>query len=463
LRGLGGLQKFAAASDAGVAVVFAGTRRDAGLWLARPMLALAAMRTSFSLVALVAGLMACGSGEPHPGRATPATPEPPEVLYGTVTERDRSGRADGADFTAVVAASNAFSLRVLGALRDASPERNVAVGGHSIHQVLGMLYAGARGKTAADMETALGWQVPADRVHATLNALDLELLSRGDDVRLSIANRMWAQKGLAVMPAFLDTLTRDYGAPLALADFAADPGAARAAINKWVERATGDKIPELFPAPAIHGLTRVVLANAMYLDAPWKYKLDPKQTVKAPFTRLDGRRVDVDMMHYDEFLPSAWDVDWQAVELPYRGDELAMVFIVPRDLRAFETRLTPERLQEVFDKIKHGGIHLSLPRLSFSFHASMKETLGGLGLASMFAGADFSGIAPGLSVEHFEHEVFLEVDEEGTRAAAATGAALPASHGPSVAVDRPFLFAIRDRPTGAVLFLGRVVDPRPAP
>jgi serpin B len=197
----------------------------------------------------------------------------------------------------------------------------------------------------------------------------------------------------------------------------------------------------------------------MYLDAPWKYKFDPKQTRKAPFTLLDGQQVQVDMMRYDEFLPSAWDVDWQAVELPYRGDELAMVIIVPRDLRAFEARLTPQRLDEVFAKIKHGGIHLRLPKFSFTFHAAMQEALSALGLASIFGG-DFSGIAPGLFLQHFEHEVFLDVDEAGTRAAAATGASLPASHGPSVTVDRPFLFAIRDRLTGTLLFLGRVVDPR---
>jgi serpin B len=406
-------------------------------------------------------MAACWVGPTTPGPGQ--TPQPPEVVYGTVRDRDRSGRADGADFTAVVAAQNALTVRLLAGLRDSGGDRNLAVGGFSLHQVLAMLYAGARGTTAADMQRVLEWTMPPDRLHAAMNALDLELGTRAQDVTLAMANRVWGQKGLPLRNEFLDVLARNYGAPLAVTDFAADPERARAAINDWVERATGDKIAELFPGGSIHGQTRLVLANAMYLDAPWKYKIDPARTAKAPFRLLDGTQATVDMMHYDEFLPSASDPQWQAVEIPYRGDELAMVVIVPSDLRTFEAQLTPQKLGQIFSRIQEGGIHLSLPRFEVSFHTSLKQALTGLGLGSLFAGADLSGItgSADLSVEHFEHEVFVEVDEEGTRAAAATGAALPASHGPAVTVDRPFLFAIRDRPTGTLLFLGRVVDPRP--
>ena len=309
------------------------TRLEAGEGCAR----LPVMPRRFLFVVLIGGLVGCHQGpEPHRG-----PPEPPEVVYGSVKERDRSGKAHGADFTAVVAAQNAFALRLLGALRDAAADRNVAVGGYSVNQVLGMLYAGARGATAEDLKRALGWDLPPERLHATMNALDLELLSRGDDVTLAVANRVWGQKGASLLPTFLDVLTRHYGAPLAVADFATAPEEARATINGWVHRATGNKIAELFPAGTIDTNTRLVLANAMYLDAPWKYKLDPAATRKAPFTRLDGSKVEVDMMHYDEFLPSVVTADWQVVELPYRGDELAMVVIVPTDLRAFEARPLP--------------------------------------------------------------------------------------------------------------------------
>jgi serpin B len=433
------------------------------------------MRKRFLLVAsLLSAMTACDNGGdgsiPGPGgKIWPPPlpppvdpPQPPEVVYGSVKERDRSGKADGAQFTAVVAAQKALAVKLFNALRVEHAERNVAVGSYSINQVLGMLYAGARGVTAQEMQTALGWTMPADALHATLNALDLEILSRRPEVDLSIANRTWAQRGLPLQTEYLDVLTRHYGAPVAVADFSGAADDARASINDWVKRATGDKIAELFPAGSIDGNTRLVLANAMYLYAPWKYKLDPRATRPFPFNLLDGTRVDVDMMHYNEFLPSSAGADWRAVELPYRGDELSMVVIVPANFRDFEARLTPELLDDITGKLKHGGIHLALPRVKFSFHTSLNATLTGMGMGSLFAGADFSGItgAPGLTVAAVEHEVFLKVDEEGTAAAAATGASLAASHGPSVTADRPFLFLIRDRLTGAILFMGRVLDPR---
>lgn len=410
---------------------------------------------SAPLVPVILALTSAGcGGDPAP----PPPPEPGEVLYGSVKERDRSGKADGADFQAVVAAQNRFVLAMLTALREAQPDQNLAISGYSIHQVLGMLYAGAAGKTAEDLKTALGWDLPPERLHAAMNALDLELRTRGDDVTLAIANRLWAQRGLPVRPAFLDVLTRHYGAPLAIADFATAPEEGRRLVNDWIRRSTGDKIPELFRPGTITAQTALVLANALYLDAPWKYRLERGQLDR--FTRLDGGAVGVQMMYYDDFLPTATGADWQAVEFPYRGDELSMVVLLPEDLRRFEARLTHERLGEIFGLIKHGGIHLKMPAFEFSFHASLRETLEGLGLASLFTGADLSGITGGdLSVGHFEHQVFVQVDEEGTKAAAATGASIPLSHGPTIEVDRPFLFAIRDRLTGTILFLGRVVDP----
>jgi serpin B len=410
---------------------------------------------------LAAALLACsGSG----GGAPADVADPPEILHGTIKARDRSGKAAGADFTAVVAGNTAFAVDAYRALRVASPGKNLALGAYSVSQVLGMLYAGARGVTADEMKKALRWDLPPERAHVAMNALDLELRTRAEDVTLAIANRVFAQRGTALLPSYLDVLTRDYGAPLAVADFAADAEASRATINDWVRRVTVGKIPQLFPAGTIRGNTKVVLVNAMYLDAPWKYRFDPASTRRAPFSLPGGERVEVDTMRFDEFLPSGRGDDWVAVELPYRGDELSMLIVAPRDLDAFEAALTPARLAEIAAQVKPGGIHLSLPKFTFSFHTSLVDTLEALGMGSLFRGGDLSGMtgAPGLAVDAVEHETFLDVDEAGTKAAAATGAAIADSHGPTVVIDRPFLFVVRDRPTGAVLFLGRVVDPRPA-
>jgi serpin B len=423
-----------------------------------------AHRRGFRGLLMLAGvgwLLACGkdSGADPMG----SQPQPQDVVYGALKERDRVGGSSGADFTAVISAQNAFALELFRVLRQSNPSANSGLGGYSVHQVLGMLYAVASGVTAAQMQEVLGWDLPMDRLHSAMNALDLELLSREGEVTLAIANRVWAQRGLPLQSDFLDVLTGDYGAPLAVADFATNAEAGREAINDWVSLVTNQKIPTLFGPGTIDSMTQLVLANAMYLDAPWKYKFDPALTREAPFRLLDGSTVSVETMHFNEFLPSAGGDSWQAVELPYRGDELSMVVIVPENLPAFEAGLSAESLGELLEAIKPGGIHLSLPKLEFSFHASLVDAFKTLGLTSLFDGADFSNItgATGLAVAEVEHEVYFQVDEAGTRAAAATGATLADSHGPTVSVDRPFMFVIRDRSTGAILFLGRVLDPRP--
>ncbi len=206
----------------------------------------------------------------------------------------------------------------------------------------------------------------------------------------------------------------------------------------------------------------MVLVNAIALDAPWEFPFDPNRTSMGPFTRQDGSSVDVDMMHYDEFLPTAFSGSYQAVELPYGGGALSMVVIVPNDFDDFESTLTADVVDEVVESISDGGIHLSMPKWSARTKVTLNEVLTELGMPSAFGGgADFSGMtgSPGLFLDRVEHEAFIEVDEAGTRAAAATGASMAMSHGPTIIVDRPFLYVIRDKNAGTTLFIGRVLDP----
>jgi serpin B len=167
------------------------------------------------------------------------------------------------------------------------------------------------------------------------------------------------------------------------------------------------------------------------------------------------------MMHYNEFLPSAHGTGWEAVELPYRGDEVSMIAVVPEEFAAFEASLTPARVSEIVGAIRDGGIHLSFPRFTFSFHSSLIDSFTELGAPSLFhEDADLSGIGSELRVAAIEHEAYIQVDEEGTKAAAATGVAIADSHGPTISFTQPFFFFIVDRPTRSLLFLGRVLDPR---
>ncbi len=257
-------------------------------------------------------------------------------------------------------------------------------------------------------------------------------------------------------------MSRSYGAPIASADFRTDPEAARQAINRWAAERTRDRIPQLFPQGTIDSTTALVLANAVYLNAEWSLPFNPDNTKQEAFTKLDGTSVSVPVMHFNEYLPTAMGEGWMAAEIPYSGDELSMVVVVPQDLKGFEATLDRAKLDQVFSKLKSGGIHLSLPRFSFSFHTSLVQSLKALGMSSAFGPeADFSAMtnADGHFVAAVEHESFIKVDEKGTEAAAATGSAMASSHGPTITATRPFLFAIRDKATGALLFLGRVLDP----
>ena len=237
-------------------------------------------------------------------------------------------------------------------------------------------------------------------------------------------------------------------------------------INQWVAERTEDRIEELHPEDALDSQTRLVLVNAIALDAPWEFPFDPAATADQPFTRTDGSTVNVPTMHYDEYLASATTGEFQAVELPYGGGALSMVVIVPSDLAAFEASLTSESLQTAIDSLTDGGIHLSLPRWTARTHLTLNDILIALGMPTAFTPlADFSGMVDGggLWIDRVEHEAFIEVDEEGTRAAAATGGVMAGSHGPTVEVNRPYLYVIRDRGAGTILFIGRVTDPSLTP
>lgn len=442
------------------------------------------------IAAVAAAVAACGdesggstassSIDPIPGgsessMSAPATSrsegDPGSVLslrFGSVTERSVDGGADGRNTTAAVAGMNAFAVDLYRAVI-ASETGNTVISPYSVTFALGMIYAGARGDTAREMAGVLhAAGLSPEDWHEGINAYDLTLDARtaGSPTTWAAANKVWAAPGLALRDDYLDVLTGDYGSPLAEADFGADPDAQRQLVNGWVAEQTNDLITELFPHGSLTAQTRMVLVNAVALDAPWEFPFDPASTRTEPFTRADGSVVRVPMMHYDEYLPSAWKEDYQAVELPYGGGALSMVVIVPADLETFETTLTPESLDAVIDTIGDGGIHLSLPRWTARTHLSLKETLSALGMPMAFGGsADFSGMVEGggLWLDQVEHEAFVEVDEQGTRAAAATGGEMVESHGPTVEVNRPYLYVIRDRGSGTILFIGRVTDPTVTP
>lgn len=386
------------------------------------------------------------------------------LRLGSLTGRSVDGGADGRNATAAVAGMNEFAVDLYRSVV-ANEGGNAVVGPYSAAFALSMIYAGARGDTASEMADVLhAANLEPEAWHEGINAYDLTLDARtvGSTTKWSSANKVWTTPGLELRDDYLDVLTGAYGSPLAEFDFAADPEAARELINGWVDERTFELIPELWPPGSFTAQTLMVLVNAVAMDAPWEFPFDPAMTVNAPFTTADGTVVQVPTMRYDEFLPSMYGEDIQAVEIPYGDGALSMVVIVPSDLAAFEAELSTASLAEVVDAIDDGGIHLTMPKWSARTHVQLNGTLAELGMSTAFGGAaDFSGMIDdgGLRLDQVEHEAFVEVDEQGTRAAAATGGEMAGSHGPTITVDRPFLYLIRDRGADTILFIGRVIDP----
>jgi len=379
------------------------------------------------------------------------------------------------DLAAVAAGNSAFAFDLYRALR--GQEGNLFYSPYSISLALAMAYAGARGQTAAQMAETLHYSLAQERLHPAFNALDLQLASRGAGAkgqdgkgfRLRVANSVWGQSGYQFLPAYLDVLARNYGAGLRLLDFRAAPEPARTTINGWVKEQTEGKITDLLPKGSVSDVTRLLLVNAIYFNAAWKYEFLGQNTHPAPFTLLDGRTVEVPVMGQKESLRYAEGDGYQAVELPYDGDELALVVLLPAagDFAKFEAGLSADRVAAILGDLATARVSLGLPKFNYDSTFGLAKTLADMGMPGAFVSgqADFSAIAGNreLFISDVIHEAIVAVNEKGTEAAAATAVPIAASAMPGREVvflaNRPFVFLIHDLQTGAILFVGRVLNP----
>jgi serpin B len=267
-------------------------------------------------------------------------------------------------------------------------------------------------------------------------------------------------------PAYLEALAARFGAGLRLVDYVRETEAARRLINGWVDDQTEHRIPELIAQGLLDPSVRLTLVNAIYLKAPWLTPFPEQATAPAPFTRADGTTVEVPTMSLTASLPYADGDGWKAVELPYVGEALALTVVVPDDLASFEVELDADAWTAIVGALEGRHVALEFPRFGIETKVELAKVLAALGMPTAFSGAaDFSGItaAERLFISEVIHQANIDVDEKGTEAAAATAVVMRATAAPeppiTLRVDRPFLFALRDVPTGAVVFLGRVGDP----
>ncbi len=379
-------------------------------------------------------------------------------------------------------AGNDFALRLYRELA-AKRDGNLAFSPTSIHTALCMTYAGARGVTAAEMRQVLALPDSAERVAMMTRLLHASLLKkppagRGRGLTLpappkteiTIANSLFGQRGEKFLPSFLGTMKTAYGAPLQLVDFAGATEAARNTINGWVHGRTNERIEELLKPDVLNRNTALVLVNALTFKAQWTTPFSERWTTPKPFYFGDGKPVQVPTMHRTGAMRYAETEVLQAVEVPYGGNRFTMLLLVPRavdGLAAIERATTAKSLATLVKGMRYKPVSIALPKWKTTSAFSLAENLKDLGMKTAFGGgADFSGMngKQDLFISAVEHKAFVAVDEAGTEAAAATAVVMGRKGKPrspvTLKANRPFLYSIRDRETGALLFLGRVTDPR---
>lgn len=403
--------------------------------------------------------------------------EPPGEVVKSDKPRNTMPDISADELAAMAADERAFALSLIAALPVTAGNR--AVSPTSIRLAFGQTYAGARTISKSEIETALKFGPDPEKTHAGFNHVDLELEARnlpssgendGDDsVVLTLVNQVFGRPSVTWEPAFLGELAESYGAAMHLLDFT-DSEPSRMAINQWVNDVTQDKIPELLPFGAISVETTTVLINALYLKAPWNAAFEGVNE-QGTFNLLDASTTTTAMMSgLQEGARHFIGAGYEAAEVPLRGDELTMVFIVPEagTFEQFSGALDGPALGEIFDALVPTSLNVTIPRFKFFSDVPLNDPLKALGLVSSFelGLADFSGMSPAgkdWAISGVYHNVFISVDEKGVEAAAATAVVIFDSGGPgpeaSFIADRPFLFAIRDRGTDSLLFFGSVVDP----
>ena len=401
--------------------------------------------------------------------------ELPVGLVKSALARDMTPESSDGDLEELVSGNTAFALDMYHQLQE--EEGNLFFSPYSISLALAMTYAGARGETETQMSETLQFTLSQEELHQAFNALDIALASRGENVegqdgepfRLNIANSLWGQEDYEFLSDFLDVLAENYGAGFNVLDFMTEPEEARGIINSWVEEQTEDKIKDILPEGSIHDLTRLVLTNAIYFNAAWAHEFEEDATRDRPFHLPDGSQVTVSMMSQAENFEYAEGDAYQAIEVPYDGEELSMVVIMPESghFEEFEDSLDPEKLRSILSRLAATEVAFSMPKFEYeSDSVSLASTLSDMGMPQAFSGAaDFSGIdgTGQLFIKDVIHKAFISVNESGTEAAASTAVNMQLKGAPDIIatmiVDHPFIYLIRDIETGSVLFLGRMMNP----
>jgi len=376
-----------------------------------------------------------------------------------------------ADRAAVVEGNNAFAIDLYGQLRTQSG--NLFFSPDSISTALAMTYAGARGDTATEMAKTMHFTLPLQRLHPAMGGILANLNAPHDAYQLRIANALWAQQGYTFLDDFLKLTKSDYGAGFKQVDFKDATEAARLTINQWVEQQTDNKIKDLLQPGVLSSRTRLVLTNAIYFKGDWQTQFDKAQTRDEDFHLSAAQNVKASMMHREGGFNYFDGGTFQILEIPYKSAELSMIVLLPKDVGgmfALEQSLTAPNTRQWLGQLRPvPKVIMTLPKFKMTQQFELQDTLGAMGMTLAFdAHADFSGMTGNREfyISAAIHKAYIDVNEEGTEAAAATAVVMrsmmarmqqPAP--PVFRADHPFIFLIRDNRSGGILFMGRVTDP----
>ena len=396
--------------------------------------------------------------------------------FGTVDSNgaNKAFTAEGNDIKEAVAGNTDFAFALYGKLKNdpnaVAPKGNLFFSPYSLSTALAMTYAGARGNTEKQMATTLHFTLPGKRLHCAFGALRNQLIqddkSRG--YQLLLANALWGQKGEPFLKEFLDLNQYYYEAGLTLLDFVNETEQSRRTINLWVEEKTNNKIKELIPQGGVDKQTAMVLTNAIYFKGDWKTKFDKKDTKHEDFAISAKEKIEIDMMHIKEKFKYYSDEKMQAIELPYKDNKLSMLVLLPGEiegLKKIEDTLTTESLNTLLSKMEATKVDVYFPKCKITWGTfALNNALIALGMPNAFhyKTANFSGIngkVNDLFISGVFHKAFIEVNEEGTEATAATAVVIAHDAPPIFRADHPFILIIKDNRSQSVLFMGRVMNP----
>lgn len=391
-------------------------------------------------------------------------------------EKTESKAAEQIDSQTIANANNDFAIRLYSKLQAAGKKNeNLFFSPYSISTALAMTATGAENQTEVQMLKTLGLPTKTEKqkLHSAIGKVIKELNDRGqeNDYQLSIANALWGQIGYEFLPEFIELAGNNYDGGLNEVDFAGATETTRQTINSWVEKKTNDKIQNLISKGVLDSMTRLVLTNAIYFKADWANGFKADRTQNADFTLAGGEKISVPMMNQTAEFNYVEIDNFQLLELPYINNELSMLAFLPKEidgLGEFEKTLTIKNINQWLGKSNKCKVIVSIPKFKMTSKFNLNNVLKSLGMADAFsADADFSAMTgqKDLYISDVIHKAYVDVNEEGTEAAAATAVvmrltSISPQELPIFRVDRPFLFLIRDNLSGTILFIGRLVNPK---